>query len=204
MDVNEALIKKETVYAGEKYVPFCDGTKVTFHYETRRADNQKVIDDSRKVNNGTPMELVLGKKFKLEVWEVMVQKMAVKEVARFTVDKSLVQQYPFVSKTIRDSYKKPEERKHCCGMTLQNEGIGYEILDELFRSPCDLIFTFENLSIELPEEYEKNSWQMNEDEKLKSVEDYRLRGNKMFKNNQFKEAEEMYSLALGKGEESFH
>lgn len=35
------------------------------------------------------MELVLGKKFKLEVWEVIVQKMALNEVASFTVDKSV-------------------------------------------------------------------------------------------------------------------
>lgn len=33
------------------------------------------------------MQLVLGKKFKLEVWEVIVQKMALNEVAKFTVDK---------------------------------------------------------------------------------------------------------------------
>lgn len=82
-------------------------------------------------------------------------------------------------------------------MTLQNEGIGYDDLDELFRSPCDLIFTIENLSIDLPEEYERESWQMNEDEKLKSVDDYRVRGNEMFKQNRFKEAEDFYSLALG-------
>lgn len=35
------------------------------------------------------MELVLGKKFKLEVWETIVQAMAVGEVAKFTVDKSV-------------------------------------------------------------------------------------------------------------------
>lgn len=35
------------------------------------------------------MELVLGKKFKLEVWEVIVQKMALNEVACFRIDKSL-------------------------------------------------------------------------------------------------------------------
>lgn len=98
---------------------------------------------------------------------------------------------------MRDSYKKPEERKHCCGMTLQNEGIGYDDLDELFRSPCDLIFTIENLSIDLPEEYERESWQLNEDEKVKSVDVYRIRGNDMFKQNRFKEAEDLYSLALG-------
>lgn len=102
-----------------------------------------------------------------------------------------------MSKTIRDSQKKSNERKHCCGSTLQNEGIGIPVLDELFRSPCDLIFTLENLSIELPEDYEKESWQLNENEKLESVEGYRARGNEMFKNNNFPGAEEMYSLALG-------
>ena len=38
-------------------------------------------------------------------------------------------------------------------MTLQNEGVGYNDLDELFRSPCDLIFILEVLAIDLPEEY---------------------------------------------------
>lgn len=85
--IDEALIKKETLYAGSKYVKATDGTKFKFHYETKRADNQKVIDDSRKVNK--PMELVLGKKFKLEVWEAISKMMSVQEVARFTVDKSV-------------------------------------------------------------------------------------------------------------------
>lgn len=38
---------------------------------------------------------------------------------------------------------------------------------------------------------------MNEDEKLKSVDNYRVRGNELFKENRFKEAEDFYSLALG-------
>lgn len=38
---------------------------------------------------GKPVELVLGKKFKMEVWEAVVQKMAVNEVAEFTVDRSV-------------------------------------------------------------------------------------------------------------------
>lgn len=38
------------------------------------------------------MELVLGKKFKLEVWEVIVQKMSLNEVAKFTVHKSVSMQ----------------------------------------------------------------------------------------------------------------
>lgn len=47
------------------------------------------MDDSRKLGTGKPMELVLGKKFKLEVWETVVQLMALNEVAKFTVDKSV-------------------------------------------------------------------------------------------------------------------
>jgi AH receptor-interacting protein len=45
------------------------------------------VDDSR--NLGKPMELVLGKNFKFEVWETVVQMMALNEVADFTVDKSV-------------------------------------------------------------------------------------------------------------------
>lgn len=62
MDPTETLIKKETIYAGQKYIPFTTGAKVRFHYETKRADNQKVIDDSRKVKK--PMEL--GEKTHIE------------------------------------------------------------------------------------------------------------------------------------------
>ena len=50
---------------------------------------------------GNHVELILGKQFKLEVWEAIVQKMAVKEVAVFTVDKSvclnLIFMFDFIS-----------------------------------------------------------------------------------------------------------
>lgn len=52
----------------------------------------------------------------------------------------LVAQYPFIAKTLRDIEKPHEERKHCCGMTIQSEGIGYRDLDELFTKPCNLEF----------------------------------------------------------------
>lgn len=35
-----------------------------------------------------------------------------------------------------------EERKtHCCAMTLQSEGVGYEDLNVFLKNPCDLEFT---------------------------------------------------------------
>lgn len=66
-NIDSALILKETIYSGTKYIELKPGTKIKFHFETKRADNSKVIDDSRKINK--PFDLVLGKKFKLEVWE---------------------------------------------------------------------------------------------------------------------------------------
>lgn len=90
--IDEALIKKETIYAGSKFINFKPGTRVEFHYRTVKGDgSETVIDDSKK--NGKPMQLVLGKKFKLEVWEVIVQKMALNEVAKFHVDKSVIIKY---------------------------------------------------------------------------------------------------------------
>lgn len=169
--------------------------QVKFHYQTKRAGDTSIIDDSRKCDR--PMELVLGKQFKLEVWEVIVQKMALNEVAKFTVDKSLVQQYPFISKTIRDAHKAPDERKHCCGMTLQNEGLGYKELDDLFKTPSDLEFIIDLISVELPEDYERASWQLNDDEKVSTVGELRERGNGKYKANQYGEAMKDYEQALG-------
>lgn len=46
-----------------------------------------MIDDSKKLDK--PMELIIGKKFKFEVWEAIVKKMSLNEVAAFRVDKSV-------------------------------------------------------------------------------------------------------------------
>lgn len=47
-----------------------------------------MIDDSH--NYDKPMEIILGKKFKLEVWEVCVKTMKENEVAEFLVDKKVI------------------------------------------------------------------------------------------------------------------
>ena len=48
---------------------------------------KKELDDSRKT--GEPLELYLGKKFKLEVWETCLKSMRQGEVASFTCDISV-------------------------------------------------------------------------------------------------------------------
>ncbi|XP_065353952.1 AH receptor-interacting protein [Cloeon dipterum] len=192
--VDSSLIQKKILHAGKQYKPIQSGTKVHFHFVTKRCDDQTILDDSRKM--GKPMELILGKKFKLEVWEAIIQTMSLNEVSQFTVDKSLVASYPFVSKTLRDSFKPKEHRNHhCCGVTLQTEGIGYDDLNHLMRVPCDLEFVMELLSVE--DEYKRESWQLSEEEKADSVPRLREQGNELFRKGLCQEASEKYSEAIG-------
>lgn len=60
--------------------------KVKFHYRTSLCDGT-MLDDSRTMGGHCkPMELILGKKFKLPVWEQVVTTMREGEVAEFTCD----------------------------------------------------------------------------------------------------------------------
>lgn len=84
---DKEYITKTVIHVGTKNINFVPGTKVIFHFKTTKCDSDKtLIDDSRTMRK--PMELVLGKKFKLEVWEAIVQKMALNEVACFKMHKS--------------------------------------------------------------------------------------------------------------------
>lgn len=53
------------------------------------------------------------------------------------------------------------------------------------------------ISIELPDEYEKESWQLNDNEMMNTIEEYRVQGNKFYRNGKIDEAEEKYKVALG-------
>uniref|UniRef100_A0A1B6DV55 AIP/AIPL N-terminal FKBP-type PPIase domain-containing protein n=1 Tax=Clastoptera arizonana TaxID=38151 RepID=A0A1B6DV55_9HEMI len=194
---SEAKIKKTVLHVGKNFKPCGPGSKVTFHFQTRLCDcDNTMIDNSYKMKN--PMQLVLGKNFKLEVWETIVQKMAVKEVAKFVVDKSLVTTYPFVSKTLRD-VDKPNHvtRSHCCGTTLQNEGIGYEDLNKLLKQPQDLEFTIEIIDIENVGEYKQESWQMTEEEKINAIPKMHEQANDLYKVEKYKDAAQIYAQAIG-------
>lgn len=58
---------------------------MTFHFRTQLCnDEHTVIDDSKKV--GTPMEVVIGNMFKLDVWEILLTSMRIGEVAKFWCD----------------------------------------------------------------------------------------------------------------------
>jgi len=199
-------IQKKVLHAGKGVVPeFIDGTKVKFHFVAKQLNDEgTVLDDSRKW--AQPMELIFGKKFKLESWEMSIRTMRIGEVASFKTKRVYTHSYPLVAKTLRDTYgpKKPGHKHnhssgHVCGMAMAAGGLGYDDLNQLMKGPQDLEFIIELLSVE--DNYEKESWQMDADEKLDSVPDLKTQGNKLFQAENFSLAGAKYKDALGRLEQ---
>jgi AH receptor-interacting protein len=163
------------------------------------------------------MELIIGKKFKLEVWEKALKTMWLNEVAKFSVIKELLYDYPMVSKQLREYFKsntkqkccdnkdqhdhkhKEEEkqRHHCCGFNVLEHGIGHSDLDVLLKNPKDLDFIFELVQVEQPGEYTKESWALSDDERIKLIPKLKEEGNELFKNKKYAEASKKYEEAIG-------
>ena len=55
-----------------------------FHFRTFRVgvDGEELLDDTREIGNG-PFELIIGRSFKLKIWEELIRGMLLNEVAKF-------------------------------------------------------------------------------------------------------------------------
>lgn len=62
----------------------------------------------------------------------------------FPLEKQHTSVYPVVSKTLREYYGEKahnhEDGKHCCGMMMAEQGVGFEDLNELLKNPKQLKF----------------------------------------------------------------
>lgn len=133
------------------------------------------------------------------------------QIATFDVGREDVANYPGVSKKLRDIGKARDhpkrdndpDRNHdhshsgCFGLMSQI-GTGYPELDKLMKEPRDLRFTLHLHMVLYPDDYEKDSWQLNDTERLQSVAELRERGNELFRNNRFAEAVQVYKEALNR------
>ncbi|XP_056136122.1 AH receptor-interacting protein [Lampris incognitus] len=194
----EEGIRKKLISPGKGALPtFPDGTKVIFHYRTCLCDGT-VLDDSRTMGGRCkPMELILGKKFKLAVWERVVITMREGEVAEFTCDTKHTALYPLVSQSLRNinAGKDPlEGQRHCCGIAQihSHHSLGHNDLDHLQASPQPLSFTIELLQVLQPGSFQLDIWAMSDAEKLKVVPVIHEEGNTLFKQGQIKQAAEKY------------
>ncbi|XP_072909563.1 aryl-hydrocarbon-interacting protein-like 1 isoform X1 [Hemitrygon akajei] len=194
-------IKKTILHGGTGELPkFLTGSKVTFHFRTLKCDGDRtVIDDSKQV--GRPMEIVIGNMFKLEVWEILISSMRIGEVAEFWCDVIHTGLYPNVAKSLRRIVegKDPTDwHIHTCGLAnmFAYHSLGYDDLDELQKEPQPLIFVIELLKVESPSAYKRETWAMNDDEKLKAVPLLHGTGNKLFKLGRYPEALAKYREAV--------
>jgi len=164
-------VMKRVVHAGRGDLPhFQYGSKLFFHYLTKLQDEEgTVLDDSKKF--GKPMEIIIGKKFKFEVWEKCLKSMRVNEVAEFKASRNHCASYPAVAKTLRDFYKGDHDHDQhhqatscCAGAMLQSaKGLGYEDLNSLMKEPKPLIFIFELVTVSQPHSAD---WDAVEDAKI--------------------------------------
>lgn len=84
-----------------------------------------------------------------------------------------------ISHSELDSHHHAEEHHHCAAMGPIKTG--YEVLDDLVQNPRPLRFVFHLLEVLQPSEYEADSWQLGNEERLQSVETLRLDGNELFR-----------------------
>uniref|UniRef100_A0A3B3DD72 peptidylprolyl isomerase n=1 Tax=Oryzias melastigma TaxID=30732 RepID=A0A3B3DD72_ORYME len=200
--LHEEGIRKKLISPGKgELSSFPNGTKVIFHYRTSKSDGT-VLDDSRTMGgHSKPMELILGKKFKLAVWERVVITMRPGEVAEFTCDTKHTMLYPLVSQSLRNisAGKDPlEGQRHCCGIAQihSHHSLGHKDLDELQASPQPLIFTIELLEVLPPGSYQLDIWAMTDKEKLDLVPQIHEEGNLLYKQGKIKEATEKHGCKI--------
>nr|XP_019593263.1 PREDICTED: AH receptor-interacting protein isoform X3 [Rhinolophus sinicus] len=172
----------------------------TFHYRTLHSDQEGVVLDDSRVR-GKPMELIIGKKFKLPVWETIVCTMREGEIAQFRCDVKHVVLYPLVAKSLRNiaAGKDPlEGQRHCCGIAQMHEhsSLGHADLDALQQNPQPLIFHIEMLKVENPGSYQQDPWAMTDEEKAKAVPVIHQEGNQLYREGHVKEAAAKYYDAI--------
>ncbi|XP_052529550.1 aryl-hydrocarbon-interacting protein-like 1 [Tympanuchus pallidicinctus] len=199
--LNVEGVRKKILHGGRGELPkFQDGSKITFHFQTLKDNFERtVIDDSREA--GMPMEIIVGKMFKIEIWETLLCSMRTGEVAEFWCDAIHTGMYALVSKGMRriaEGRDPLEGQKHRCGMgnMFDYHSTGYDDLDELQRTPQPLIFIMELFRVEEPSAYKRDTWAMSKEEKLAAVPVLHSEGNRLVLQKDFQRAAEKYQEAV--------
>lgn len=199
-------VTKKILSGGKGDLPeFTPGGKVLFHYRSliKKDDGDlQLLDDSKKSKK--PFELLLGKKFKLDIWETLVKTMRLNEIAEFTCEAQHVASYPVVSKSLRDMVKKEHgehehehHTHHQCGFAAMSQGLGYPDLDEYVKNPKPMVFQLELIKVDMPGTYERDLWSLSLEEKLAFIPTWKEEGNDFYKHGDLENACKKYSQALG-------
>uniref|UniRef100_A0A8C4QRA8 Aryl hydrocarbon receptor interacting protein n=1 Tax=Eptatretus burgeri TaxID=7764 RepID=A0A8C4QRA8_EPTBU len=163
---------------------------MTFHYST-------CLMKSRDRVSGRPMELLLGKQFKLLVWETLLRSMRPGEVSIFCCDPMHVVLYPSVARSLREiaSGREPQEmRSHCCGLAHASPHAHDQPRSGRLAGPTPTIAFY--IGVEEPGDYEQELWAMNDEERLAAVPRLHAEGNAAYHSGDIKRAAKAYHNAI--------
>lgn len=221
-----SILKRQILYPGKKDLGELEPeSKLIYHFETviinnaehSQKDEQKrlVIDDSRQMAKGEPVETIYGKQFKLPIWESCLSSMRKGEICKLTVRDDPVTHficlnYVVTSKCFRKHYgieptncdqkhKSDEmhqhDAMHNCSMSIRSSP--YKDLNEMLQHPPEIFeFTFELVDVIPPESYTKDIWQMSDVEKVNILPKYREDGNRYYAGCEYENAVSSYSKGL--------
>uniref|UniRef100_A0AC34GXD9 Uncharacterized protein n=1 Tax=Panagrolaimus sp. ES5 TaxID=591445 RepID=A0AC34GXD9_9BILA len=211
---------KKILHAGKgPLLDFAKDTKAIFDYDVllplvdvdkegfpQDKEQYKLIDTTKKPwphGYGKPLELIFGKKFQLPIMETCLQSMLIDEISQFDIDTRDMLSFPMVSAKLRDiskaeiNPKLAEEKHHHHCAAMGPVKTGYEDLDDLINNPRPIRLIMHLKKILKPEaDYKVDSWQLNDESKLKQSEILRQEGNDLFKKGEFNDAKEKYREAL--------
>lgn len=195
-----SILKREILYPGKASLGELEPeTKLIFHFKTviidKKGSNPIVIDNSKKLAKGQPVETIYGKQFKLPIWESCLTSMRIGEICQLTVRDDPVTHYiclnyAITSKCFRQHYGvEPTKSRsghhdmphvtHHCSMSLNHSP--YDDLNKMIQNPPEIfVFTFELVDFIPPKSYTKDIWQMSDLEKLDMLPQLREDGNRRF------------------------
>lgn len=210
-----SILKREILYPGKTDLGELEPqTKLIFHFKTvivhKKGSEPHVIDDSKVLAKGQPVETIYGKQFKLPIWESCLSSMRKGEVCELTVRDDpashyICLNYAITSKCLRQHYGMKPNREHSdhgellahhCSMSVNHSP--YEDLNKMIQNPPEIfIFTFELVDAIPPKCYTKDIWQMNDQEKMSFLPELRQDGNRRFSECDYDGAVASYHKGLG-------
>lgn len=216
-----SILKREILYPGKTdFGNLEPETKLIYHFETVILNHKDaepiVVDDSRRMAQGQPVETIYAKQFKLPIWESCLSSMRKGEICCVTVRDDptthyICLNYVAISKCFRKHYKvEPTRTDHCdehenefeqkashhnCSMSLRNSP--YKDLNSMIQNPPEIFkFTFELIDAIPPKSYAKEIWQMTDAEKLYILTECREDGNRNYAECNFDKAVFSYTKGL--------